>query len=124
LALIFALAGPIYRSLADAIPGLAERSRDRAREFLVERLSRMTPAPLRDRLREDDPELRRAAAMAFARKGVADGTPDFIELLGDGDRDVAERAAAALRVQTGQSFAAAAEWRGWWRTKKAQGGSE
>jgi HEAT repeat protein len=110
--------GVVYTlALAEAIANVEGNPRDQVRDVLVQRLSRMTVASLRDRLREEEPELRRAAAIALGHKGDRAAAPDLIALLDDSERDVAEMAAAGLRELTGKSYSDPQEWRDWWRTR-------
>jgi len=51
-------------ALAAAIPQLTGTVKTKARSALAERLSRMTNHTLKDKLQDDDPEIRRAAALA------------------------------------------------------------
>ena len=100
-----------------------------AREALAERLTRMTADTLREMLRNDEPELRRAAALACAMKDDKDHVPDLIDRLTDEDV-VARAAKAGLKSLTGQDFgpepdataerrkAAAEAWRAWWAKQK------
>jgi hypothetical protein len=64
--------GPGYsEALAGALPSLDAAARLKGRSVLAERLERL-PADELTRLRaEDDPELRRAAAVAAGRRGDA-----------------------------------------------------
>jgi hypothetical protein len=98
-------------ALAEAIPNLEGKFQDQARDALVERLKRMTIGTLQERLREEDPELRRAAAVACGRKRDETVIPDLIALLDDKDRDVAEAAGSGLRELTGESATTPQEWR-------------
>ena len=83
-------------ALAAAIPRLTGRWRERARLALADRLTRMTVDTLRDKLRHDDAETRRAAAAAALRKNDAALIPDLRSLLGDADPAVAAAARRAL----------------------------
>jgi HEAT repeat protein len=85
-------------ALAAAIPRLTGRWRERARLALADRLTRMTANTLRDKLRHDDAETRRAAATAALRKKDAALVPDLRNLLEDADPAVA---AAARRTLAG-----------------------
>jgi hypothetical protein len=106
-----------------------ERRRD-AREALAERLSRMTATTLRAMLKADDPEVRRAAALACGMKDAKNHVPDLIDRLTDEEEYVARAALASLKSLTGQDLgpavgatkeqrkAAADAWRAWNRQKK------
>src|SRR5262249_45949509 len=71
------------QALALAIPQMKIKSQDQARNALEERLSRVGPDMLRDRLRDGDPEIRRAAAKACALMALDDLVPDLLDLLED-----------------------------------------
>lgn len=107
--------------LATAIPNFQGQLQQHLREALATRLTRMTAASLRDRLKEDDAELRRAAAAAAGQKGDAGLVPDLIRLLDDDQGAVTAAAATALQELTGKSFATSKEWQTWWSGHKAEG---
>src|SRR5205823_9195684 len=69
-------------ALVQAIPQLPDEDRGKARQALVERMTRMTARTLRDKFAQDDAEVRRAAALACAAKGGKEMISDLIELLG------------------------------------------
>jgi hypothetical protein len=50
------------------------------REALVQRLARLSPAELREQLREEDAEARRAAVLACARRADREFVPDLVAL--------------------------------------------
>ena len=118
-------------ALATAIPQLSGAMKTRAREALAERLARMTAATLRDKLQDEAPEIRRAAALACAVKADKQFVPDLIPLLEDQQGSVVRAAHAALKDLTGQDLGptgdanaaartrAASAWKEWW---KKQGG--
>jgi hypothetical protein len=119
--------GNVYTdALAHAIHRLDGAVKSRARDALADRLTRMKAATLEDKLRDDDGEVRRAAALACAMKEEKAHVPHLIELLQDQEPDVALAAHAALKSLTGQDFGpeagaapadvarAAAAWKGWW----------
>jgi HEAT repeat protein len=90
--------GPVYtQALAAAIPRLVEPGRAKAREALAQRLTRMTTQTLSEKLRDQDPEIRLAAALACASKASHANVPDLEPLRGDPDPQVAEAARLALR---------------------------
>jgi hypothetical protein len=101
-----------------------------ARNALAERLCRMTAATLRGMLQAEEPELRRAAALACAMKDDKDHVPDLIGVLIDADEGVCRAARAGLKSLTGKDFgpapgasaaqkaAAVAEWRAWLAREK------
>jgi HEAT repeats len=106
--------------------GVAQRE---AREALANRLKRMTVATLRTLLKDEDSELRRAAALACGAKEAKDSIPDLIEALRDAEEVVVRAAHTSLRTLTAQDFgpnpdAAAGEklksvlaWRNWWKSQ-------
>jgi HEAT repeat protein len=116
--------------LACAIPHLEGKLQMKARQALVERISRLPADQLRARLQDDDAELRRAAVLACERKADMELVPDLIEVLLDSQRAVAGDAQKTLQRLTGQDFgpradadpharlAATAAWRDWWRRHK------
>jgi hypothetical protein len=113
-------------ALAAAIPRLTGDARRSARQALAERMARMTDQTLGRYLRDDDPEIRRAAALGLAMRESTAYVPQMIELLCDPDPAVRPVAQAALRSLSGQDFGpgltateeerekAVARWRAWW----------
>jgi hypothetical protein len=101
-----------------------------AREALAERLARMTPATLRAMMKEEQPELRRAAALACALKDDKSHVPDLIELVTDANDSVVLAAKAGLKSLTGKDFGpaagapagqkalAATAWKEWYEKQK------
>ena len=69
--------------------------------MLVERLTCMTAATLRNKLEEESPELRRAAVLACAAKDDSAYVPDLMQRLDDTDEAVV-RAAGKRRCADGQ----------------------
>jgi hypothetical protein len=111
-------------ALAGAIPALRGEMQETARQYLADRLSRMTAETLRDKFGDDDPEVRRAAVLACTRKGKRELVPDLIALL-EGDEPVTTRLAeAGLKELTGRSFEAPAAWQTWWQGEGREAGSE
>jgi hypothetical protein len=102
--------GPAHtEALAAAIPRLTGRWRERARLALADRLARMTADTLRDKLRQDDAETRRAAADAALRKRDDSLAPDLAALRDDADPAVAKAARRALAGLTGKKAPAQAK---------------
>jgi HEAT repeat protein len=123
--------GPAYTlALAGAIPRLKGENKSKARDALAERFTRMTPATLRAELKDDDPEIRRAASLACAMKDDKSHIPDLIGLLDDPEPLVGRAAHAALKSLASQDFGPAkdappneraqaiAAWKGWWARKE------
>jgi hypothetical protein len=118
-------------ALAQAIPRLPDAVQDQARDALAERLTRMKAKTLRDKFGEDDAEVRRAAALACARKGATEHIPDLFALLDDPEPAVVQAAHTALTQLTRQDFGPAADagpaerakaraaWRDWWEKQGA-----
>jgi hypothetical protein len=118
------------QALATAIPKLPANSQAKARDALAERLMRMTGATLRDRLKDDDPEIRVAAARACAGKEDVSHVPDLIAALEDPEARVTRAAHTALKyLANGKDFGptpgatpaerrrAIAEWKKWWKNQ-------
>jgi len=88
-------------------------------------------ATVRGKLKDDNVEVRRAAALACAMKSDKAFVPDLIATLDDTDHWVVRAAAVALRSLTGEDFGpsatatseerakSVAAWKAWW---KRQGG--
>ena len=114
-------------ALALAIPNLSGSVKRQAHDALTERLTRMTTATLRDKLRDDNIEVRSAAALACGRKKVQETIADLLQLLDDPEMEVIQTARVALTELSGQDFGpksdadrvgraeAAAAWRKWWK---------
>lgn len=119
--------GVVYtEALAMAIPHLEGPRKLRAREALAERLTRMSAATLREKLKDDDPEVRRAAALAAAMNDDKTFIPDLVPLVTDPVSSVARAIPVALEKLTGQNLgpqadaspadraAARVRWQEWW----------
>jgi HEAT repeat protein len=119
--------GIVYtEALANALPQLEGAMQRSARESLADRLTRMTAATLRSRLDDPRPELRRAAALAWAMKDDRAAIPELIALLEDPEDLVVRAARAGLKSLTQQDFGptsgatraertrAVADWKAWW----------
>jgi hypothetical protein len=123
---------PYTEALATAIPRLSGALKTKAREALADRLSRMTPATLAERLQDPDAEMRRAAALACAMKDDRTQVPKLIELLADKEATVVRAAHAALKALAGKGvdYGPAADatpaeqakaveaWKAWWNREK------
>lgn len=101
--------------LANNVEGVRRKD---VREALAERLCRMTPDTLRTMLKANEPELRRAAALACAMKDDKNHIPDLVAAVGDGEATVVRAARAGLKSLTGKDFATADEWRDWLASQK------
>ena len=116
-------------ALVDLIGRLDGEARRKAREALADRLTRMKPATLRNYLKDDDPEIRRAAALAIAQRDASSLVPDLIRLLNDPESLVVRAAHAALKSMAGKDLGPAAgadraerdkaiaAWELWWKNK-------
>ncbi len=121
-------------ALALAIPKLTNSERRETREALAQRLTRMKATTLRDKMQDDNVEVRRAAASACGHKKAAEHIPDLLHLLDDPEVAVIQAARRALTELTGEDFgpdeeagrrgraSASAAWRHWW--DQHQGGSK
>src|SRR5262249_38268149 len=97
--------GVVYtQALAATIPQLSGGGLEGARDLLAQRLARMTAETLRDKLQDENREVRRAAARACGQKGEKRCVPDLIPLLEDADWPVARAAHRALTQLAGQDF--------------------
>jgi hypothetical protein len=118
-------------ALASAIPLLQNNVKMRARDALAERLSRMTRSTLKEKLRDQNDEVRRAAALACAMKEEKALIPDLIDLLADPKPRVGRAARASLMALTDEDFGptdsaakdrvtkSAELWRQWWVKNRA-----
>jgi hypothetical protein len=116
-------------ALANVIPSLNNRAKKNAREALVERLARMTPAAFRDKRYDPNPEIRRAAALVCGMKADRTHVPRLIELLTDREQSVGTAARETLKVLSGEDFGpmpgagladrrkSVAEWKYWWKSQ-------
>jgi HEAT repeat protein len=117
--------GLVYtQALACAIPSLKGEMKEKAREALEARLTRMTAKTLRDKFQDDDPEIRQAAIVACARKEKAELVPDLVALLDNPEPLTSRLAGEALKTLTGEDLEAPSDWKGWWKkqaeTKKSE----
>lgn len=118
------------RALLLTAANAAGDRKKQAREALAERLCRMNPATLRAMMKEEQPELRRAAALACAMKDDKQHVPDLIELITDPNDSVTLAAKAGLKSLTGKDFGppatasagqkalAATAWKEWYEKQK------
>jgi hypothetical protein len=108
--------GVVYtEALALAIPQLDGDGRGKARLALANRLTRLKEQSLANYLKDEDVEIRRAAALACAMKEAKGLVPNLIATLGDPEGLVKRAALVALRELTGQSFGDDRQaWQDWW----------
>jgi hypothetical protein len=102
-------------ALANAIPSLPAVSREKAREFLTDRLAQMTSASLRERLKDGNAEMRQAIIRACTRTNRKDMVPELIALSETNEPATAALAKSGLKEVTGRDFATPQAWRSWWR---------
>jgi HEAT repeat protein len=117
-------------ALANALAQLDGVALQNAREYLAQRLTRMTAETLRQRLGDPRAEVRRATALAWATKEDSAAIPELIPLLEDPDDCVRPAARTALKHLTGQNFGprndanareraqAVTEWKSWWQNQR------
>jgi HEAT repeat protein len=123
--------GSVYtQALLMAIRRVAEDKAGAVRQALAERLARMTAETLRQYMKGEDPELRRAAVLAMAMKDDITLVPDLITALLDEEERVVRAARVGLKSLTGQDFgplpgadlrarrAAAQAWLDWFRKQQ------
>jgi hypothetical protein len=120
--------GVVYsEALAAAIPHLTGADKTKARDALATRLTRMSPATLRDKFKEENIEIRRAAVLAAAMNEDKSFIPDILNLLNDPSPSVWRAVPAALRALGGREFnlpatatpvereQARVQWEDWWQ---------
>jgi hypothetical protein len=117
-------------ALAAAIPKLEGEARRKAREALANRLTRMKDETLEEYLRDEDAEIRRAAALAVGQKDSKALVPGLIALLRDPEISVVRAAHASLKALTEQDFGppatatreerdhAVRQWIAWWSKQR------
>jgi hypothetical protein len=91
-------------ALAQAARSLEGIRRKQVRDTLADRLVRMTIPTLRGLLRDPDPEIRRAAALASGVKADPALIPNLIERLADPSDLVSRAARASLKAMTQRDF--------------------
>jgi hypothetical protein len=105
-------------ALAFAIPRLEGAVKQKAREALLARLARLKVESVLKYLEDDDPEIRRAAALGCAQKKIVAAVPKLIPLLRDSEKGVVQAAHAALKDLTGQDLGTdPREWEAWSRKR-------
>ena len=114
-------------ALATAIPHLSGAAKNSARDALSQRLARMTVTTLTDYLKDEDPEIRVAAALACDLKESKAHIPQLIEMLRDKESVVERAPHQALTDLSKQDFGPAASataaerdkaiaaWQEWWK---------
>jgi hypothetical protein len=125
--------GALYsQALAAAIPQLEGKAKTKAREALKDRLTRLKATSLLQYLKDEDLELRCAAAIALGQKDDKACIGALIDLLDDPEPPVARAAYRALKELTNKDFGPSAEatrkekaaaikkWREWWAKNKKE----
>jgi hypothetical protein len=119
-------------ALSLAIPQLSGDNQRKVQEALSDRLTRMKDTTLKEYLRDEDMEIRAAAARACAFKGSKSLIPDLIPLLRLTRGGVAEATHQALQELTGQDFGpkanasreervqASRRWTEWWNKQEGR----
>lgn len=122
--------GSFTEALVKALSDLKGEMLTKGRDCLAERLARMTADTLRDKLKDQRLEMRRAAVLASAMKEDPALIPDLIGVLDDAETVVVRAAGVALRALTGENFGPAANatpeeraksvagWKDWWQKRK------
>jgi hypothetical protein len=113
--------------LALVVPKLDGDIQGHAREALTTRLTRMRTSTLREKLRDKNAEIRRAAIRACVGKDDKALVPELIVLVEDSDLGIARLACRSLADLTGhdlsladaatpaQRTTTAAAWKNWWK---------
>jgi hypothetical protein len=113
-------------ALAEAIPRIRGSRKTKARDALAARLTRMSAATLRDKFKDADPEIRRAAILAAAMNEDKSFVPEIVNLLADPSPVVWHAAPVAFRLLTGKDMGidtaasqkqreeGAKKWQSWW----------
>jgi HEAT repeat protein len=95
-------------ALAEAIPELTGKIQDTARRLLVERFLFLGAESLRDKMKDDDSEVRAAAVQACILQEDKAFVPDLIVQLEGADLKLVQTARQGLQKLTGKDFGPAA----------------
>jgi HEAT repeat protein len=104
----------------------ARPDRARAQGGLLEqrqaqRLARLTPETLLAYLKDEEPEIRRAAALACAARELKGHIPKLIPLLRDRAAVVVQATHQALKDLSGQVLGPDPDdWEAWWKKQSKQ----
>lgn len=116
-------------ALGQVIQRLEGDPRERARDALANRLTRMSAETLRDKMLDPNPEIRAAACLAAGMREDPKQAPDLIRMLADPTPRVAQAAHVALKELSGSDFGpkpgagraerikAIQSWEAWWTTR-------
>ena len=108
--------GIVYtQALACAISSLRGQMKEYVRRCPDRALSRLSAKTLRDRLLDDDAEVRRGAVLACVRKEDKQLVPDLIALLDNPEPVTASLAEEGLSSLTGEHFNNPTAWQSWWK---------
>jgi len=108
-------------ALVAAIYGLEGEAKRDARQALTARLTRMKETTLTDYLLDEEPEIRRAAALASGTKQISSHVSILIKLLRDPQEQVRKAAHVALKATTKQPFDLLPEaWEKWYRENRRE----
>ncbi|MCI0356931.1 MAG: hypothetical protein L0211_00405 [Planctomycetaceae bacterium] len=122
--------GPAYDdAVATAIPQLKTEVQKLARAVLADRCFCLSADALRERLGNQEAEIRRAAVQVCGQRKLKDLTPELIGLLGDADAAVAKQAHKLLVQFAGKDLGpraatdaerqrAMAAWREWYAERE------
>jgi hypothetical protein len=124
-------AGPAYdRAVVLALSSLAAEQQKTARTILADRMYFLSVKELKQRLKDEDSEVRRAAVRASRQREEKAVIPDLIARLDDGNAEVAKLAVEGLRYLTGRDFGptagagpeqrrqAVVAWMDWWEKQE------
>jgi hypothetical protein len=123
--------GPeVFQGLALGTADSEPEIRQYSRSLLDRHLGRQKPEVVKEKLKDEEPEVRKAAARAVAAR-VPSLAGDVVELLADEEADVRQAAREALvKLSKGEDFGpdekatkeqreeALAKWREWWKRQK------
>jgi hypothetical protein len=102
-------------ALVSAIGRLRGERKQEARDALTQRLARLKPETLARYLKDEEAEIRSAAAGACVMRELKAHIPLIIPLLLDRTRHVAATAHAALKELSGRDLGTDADaWKAWW----------
>ncbi len=116
-------------ALARAAAKLTGDSQQQARDALTQRLTRMTATTLGEMLKDENREIRLAAAAACGKKDDKQYIPHLIKLLDDSESLVVRAARTSLVALSKQDFGpepdaapgdktkAILAWKNWWKTQ-------
>jgi hypothetical protein len=126
-------AGSAYdAALAQAIPELKVELQKTARAILADRFYCLPAKKLSEKLGDQDATVRRAAVTVCRQRKLRTLVPELIEMLDDGNEDVAKQVHEVLQQFASRDFGpkrgadhiqrqeAVAAWRDWWEQQEKQ----